>query len=138
MFSLYYFDAQLSMSCNVRPLLSALELKYQLPCPDNLWSLSNASSWNLLLQLQITSFNVNEEDDDDGNPEPRPAHGDLYQCLLQLIHRDTFSKTLGLLWHSPFATLMLITQIQMMIRDMTLASVFFFTNIDLHSKRHKL
>lgn len=127
------------MSCNVRPLLSALELKYQLPCPDNLWNLPTAVSWSLLLQAQTLSFNMNEEDDTDGNPDPRPAHGDLYEFLLQLIRRDTgVRQPLGLLWYSPFASLMLIMQMQMMIRDMTLASVFFFSNKNLETKRHNL
>lgn len=127
------------MTCNVRPLLSALELKYELPCPDNLWASPNATAWSLLLQVQNSSFNTNEEDDYEANPDPRPAHGDLYECLLHLIHPNrTLGQPLGLLWYSPFASLILIIQMQMMIRDMTMASIFFCMNINPGSTRHNL
>lgn len=139
MYSLYYLDSQMAITCNMRPLLSALELKYELPCPDNLWSAANATSWSLLLQAQDSSLNMNEEDDYEGNPDPRPAHGDLYECLLHLIHPNrAVGQPLGLLWYSPFASLILIMQMQMMIRDMTMASIFFASNVNLGSTRHNL
>ncbi|KAH7140195.1 fungal-specific transcription factor domain-containing protein [Dactylonectria estremocensis] len=139
MYSLYYLDSQLAITCNIRPLLSALEVKYELPCPDNRWAASNATSWSLLLQAQDPSFNMNEEDDYDGNTDPRPAHGDLYECLLHLIHPNrAMGQPLGLLWYSPFASLILIMQMQMMIRDMTMASIFFASNINLGSTRNNL
>ncbi|KAH6957897.1 fungal-specific transcription factor domain-containing protein [Ilyonectria sp. MPI-CAGE-AT-0026] len=139
MYSLYYLDSQMAITCNMRPLLSALELKYELPCPDNLWSAANATSWSLLVQAQDSSLNMNEEDDYEGNPDPRPAHGDLYECLLHLIHPNrAVGQPLGLLWYSPFASLILIMQMQMMIRDMTMASIFFASNVNLGSTRHNL
>lgn len=129
----------MAITCNIRPLLSALELKYELPCPDNLWSAANATSWSLLVQAQDSSLNMNEEDDYEGNPDPRPAHGDLYECLLHLIHPNrAVGQPLGLLWYSPFASLILIMQMQMMIRDMTMASIFFASNVNLGSTRHNL
>ncbi|KAK7417853.1 hypothetical protein QQX98_004328 [Neonectria punicea] len=82
---------------------------------------------------------MNEEDDYEGNPDPRPAHGDLYECLMHLIHPNrTVGQPLGLLWYSPFASLILIIQMQMMIRDMTMASVFFSSNVNPGSTRHNL
>ncbi|KPM41829.1 hypothetical protein AK830_g4739 [Neonectria ditissima] len=82
---------------------------------------------------------MNEEDDYEGNPDPRPAHGDLYECLMHLIHPNrTVGQPLGLLWYSPFASLILIVQMQMMIRDMTKASVFFSANVNPGSTRHNL
>ena len=143
MYALYYLDSQLANSCNVRPLLSALELKYELPCPDNCWSAPTANAWASLVQTQTSSFNMNEEDDTDGNPEPRPAQGDLYESLMHLIRPDRcIGRPLGLLWYSPFASLMLIIQVQMMIRDLTLTSAFFYSNIrssqDSNDNRHDL
>ncbi|KAF7545557.1 hypothetical protein G7Z17_g9085 [Cylindrodendrum hubeiense] len=139
MYSIYYLDSQMAITCNIRPLLSALELKYELPCPDNLWSAPNATSWSLLLQAQDSSMNMNEEDDYEGNTDPRPAHGDLYECLLHLIHPNrSVGQPLGLLWYSPFASLILIMQMQMMIRDMTMASIFFAANVTLGSTRRNL
>ena len=137
MYSLYYLDSQLAISCNVRPLLTALELKNELPCRDDFWSASTANAWSMLLQAQNTSFN--EEDDYDGNPEPRPAQGDLYESLMHLIYPDrTIGQPLGLLWYSPFASLILIIQIQMMIRELTLASIFLYSNLRPNDNRHNL
>lgn len=143
MYTLYYLDSQLAINCNVRPLLSALEVKYELPSFDDCWSAPTATAWSTLLQSHNSSFNMNEEDDDDGNPDPRPAHGDLYESLMHLIHpnRDA-GQPLGLLWYSPFASLMLIIQMQMMIRDLTLTSIFYYSNlrwnIDSNETRHNL
>ncbi|KAF7562890.1 hypothetical protein G7046_g1240 [Stylonectria norvegica] len=143
-YSLYYLDSQLAISCNIRPLLSALELKYELPCPDNIWAAPTANAWGILLQMQSSSLSMNEEDDDDGNPDPRPAHGDLYECLMHLMYpnRTVGQQPLGFLWYSPFASLMLIIQMQMMIRDLTVASIFFYTNLRMSSHsdttRHNL
>lgn len=133
---LYYLDAQLSISCNVRPLMTALELKYELPCREDLWSAPNANAWNTLLQAQDSSFN--EEDDCHGNPEPRPAQGDLYESLMHLIHPDRAGAPLGLLWYSPCAALILVIQLQMMTRELTLASVFLYSNLRLNDNRHNL
>ena len=138
MYSIYYMDCQLSISCNLRPLLSALELKYELPCRDDFWYAPSANAWSILLQEQNPSFNMNEEDDYDGNPEPRPAQGDLYESLMHLIRPDrTTGQPLGLLWYSPFASLMLIIQMQMMIRELTLSSAFFYGNVRSDT-RHNL
>ncbi|KAI1637002.1 fungal-specific transcription factor domain-containing protein [Biscogniauxia mediterranea] len=136
MYCLYYLDAQLSICCNMRPLLTALELKYELPCRDDIWSARTANAWHLLLQGQEFSFN--EEDDYDANGEPRPAQGDLYESMMHLMNPDPSDRPLGLLWYSSFASLMLIIQIQMMTRELTLASIFLYNNVRGQETRHNL
>jgi hypothetical protein len=137
MYSLYYLDVQLSISCNLRPLLTALELKYELPCRDDVWSAPTANAWEMLQQVEHSSFN--DEDDYNANTEPRPAHGDLYESLMYLIHPGgATGRSLKLLWYSPFASLMLILQVQMMVREMTLASAFLYTNLRHNETRHNL
>ncbi|KAL4908784.1 fungal-specific transcription factor domain-containing protein [Aspergillus multicolor] len=144
MYTLYYLDAQMSVMCNIRPLLTALEVKYELPCRDDLWSAPNAQTWNSLLILsQDESFN-NEHDDDDANVDPRPAQGDLYSSIMHLMAPGPPGKSLGLLWNSAFAALMLVMQIQMMVRDLILGSTFLYHNIrgqdenDAERHRHTL
>lgn len=136
MYCLYYLDCQMAVCCNVRPLLTSIELKYELPCRDDLWSASTAGEWELLLQAQEVSFN--EEDDNNANVEPRPAHGDLYENLMQLMNPNPPRRPLGFLWRSPFACLMLVIQIQMMVRDLTISSIFLFNNISSDENRHNL
>lgn len=135
-YCLYYLDAQLSICCNIRPLLTALEVKYELPCRDDVWSAPSATAWNALVQAPELSFN--EEDDIDANGEPRPAQGDLYETLMYLMNPDPTARPLGLLWYSSFASLMLVIQISMMTRELTLASTFLYNNIRCDDTRHGL
>ncbi|KAF5491584.1 Zinc finger protein MSN2 [Colletotrichum siamense] len=128
-YCLYYLDAQLAICCNMRPLLAALEIKYELPCRDDIWEGTTAEDWQALVFAQDGSFN--EEEDDDANAEPRPAHGDLYGCLARLMNPDPSARGRppGLLWQSSFTCLVLIIQILMMTRDLTLAGSFLYHNI---------
>ncbi|KAI2601887.1 fungal-specific transcription factor domain-containing protein [Hypoxylon sp. NC1633] len=135
-YCLYYLDAQFSVCCNIRPLLTALEVKYELPCRDDVWSAPSAAAWSML--VQAPEFSFNEEDDVDANGEPRPAHGDLYETLMHLMNPDPTAHPLGLLWYSSFAALMLVIQIQMMIRELTLASTFLYNNVRFNETRHSL
>ncbi|KAI1102510.1 fungal-specific transcription factor domain-containing protein [Jackrogersella minutella] len=135
-YCLYYLDAQLSICCNVRPLLTALEVKYELPCRDDVWSAPSAAAWGIL--VSAPEFSFNEEDDVDANGEPRPAQGDLYETLMHLMNPDPTARPLGLLWYSSFASLMLVIQIQMMTRELTLASTFLYNNIRCNDTRHGL
>ncbi|KAL4948438.1 fungal-specific transcription factor domain-containing protein [Aspergillus filifer] len=138
MYSLYYLDAQISVCCNLRPLLNALELKYELPCVDDLWSAPTATAWQVLIIAQDDSL-LNDKDDDAANADPRPAEGDLYSSLMYLMSPSEPGKRLGLLWASPFAALMLVMQIQMMVRDLVLGSTFLYHNIrGADSDRHRL
>ncbi|KAL4783651.1 fungal-specific transcription factor domain-containing protein [Aspergillus varians] len=127
MYSLYYLDAQMSVCCNVRPLLTALEIKYELPCRDDVWAAPTASTWQTLIISQDGSFN--EADDDAANADPRPAQGDLYSSLMYLMSPAPPGKHLGLLWNSAFSSLMLVMQVQMMVRDLILGSTFLYHNI---------
>lgn len=101
-----------------------------------MWSAPTAETWKQLMQSQDVSFN--EEDDDNANGDPRPSHGDLYESLMHLMNHDPPGRSLSLLWHSPFASLMLLIQIQMMARDLTMASTFLYTNIRCDDTRHSL
>ncbi|KAI1206326.1 fungal-specific transcription factor domain-containing protein [Annulohypoxylon truncatum] len=136
MYCLYYLDAQLSVCCNVRPLLTALEVKYELPCRDDVWSAPTETAWSML--TQAPEFSFNEEDDVDANGEPRPAHGDLYETLMHLMNPDPTARPLGLLWYSSFASLMLVIQILMMTRELTLGSTFLYNNVRCNDTRHGL
>lgn len=136
MYSLYYLDSQLSVCCNLRPILAALEIKFELPCRDDVWSAPTAEAWQALSTIQDGSFN--EGDDDEANCDPRPAHGDLYSSLMHLMNPRPLGRPLGLLWHSSFASLVLVVQIQMMVRDLILGSTFLYHNIRFDDPNHTL
>ncbi|KXH31793.1 hypothetical protein CSIM01_09468 [Colletotrichum simmondsii] len=129
-------NADIGVCCNIRPLLAALELKYELPCQDDTWQAATAETWQALIFSQEGSFN--EEDDYEANGDPRPAHGDLYASLMYLMNPNPPDRPLRLLWHSSFACLMLITQILMMIRDLTLTSSFLYNNVRCGESKNNL
>lgn len=137
-YSLYYLDVQMSICCNIRPLLTALEIKYDLPCSENIWSAPTASAWQSFVLDQDCS--LNEAEDDAANRNPRPVQGDLYSTLMHLMSPAPPGKRLGLLWRSAFAGLVLVMQIQMMVRDLILGSTFLYHNIRSpdDKERHRL
>lgn len=47
--------------CNVRPFISSLEIKYDLPCCENLWLARSASEWASCKKQQFSSFNEAED-----------------------------------------------------------------------------
>lgn len=142
MYTLFYLDAQLAVCCNLRPLLTALEIKHELPCRDDVWAATTAEAWHTLMLMHgsgsgggCSSFN-DEDDDDAANGDPRPDPGDLYSSLMHLMGPGSNATTsasgrrpLGLLWNSSFTSLILVTQVLMMIRDLTLGSIFLYHNI---------
>ncbi|RFU32365.1 hypothetical protein B7463_g3964, partial [Scytalidium lignicola] len=135
-YSMYYMDSQMAVTCNIKPILSAMEIKYELPCRDHFWSALTPESWDSLRQEELSSFS--EGDDSNGNSEPRPGQGVLYESMTHLIHPGQRGQQLKILWYSPFATLILITQIQMMAREVISASIFLYSNISNEKTRHNL
>ncbi|GME66106.1 Zinc finger C2H2-type protein [Neofusicoccum parvum] len=121
-YSIYLLDSQLSIACNLRPQISALEIKYELPCADDLWSATTADAWHTARTQHFRSFN--EQDDRPGahDDDAAPTEGSLYSSTQDLLHHRRTRPSLRLLWHSPFAALVLVTQLQMMSRELTHAS----------------
>lgn len=122
-YAVYLLDSQLSIACNLRPQLSALEIKYQLPSADDLWSAPTAESWDKLQKEHFRSFN--EHDDRFGTDEVTPSQGSLHGSTQDLLFNrpaDPHPPALRLLWYSPFAALVLVTQLQMTARELTHAS----------------
>lgn len=126
----------MAVTCNIKPILSAMEIKYELPCREHFWSALSPETWNSLRQEELSSFS--EEDDSNGNSEPRPGQGLLYESMMHLIHRGHRDQQLKILWYSPFAALILVAQIQMMAREVISASIFLYSNIGNEKNRHNL
>lgn len=122
-YSIYLLDSQLSIACNLRPQISALEIKYKLPCADDMWTAPTATAWNAIQNQHFRSFN--ERDDRFGTDEASPSQGSLCGSALDLLDRRAHARdrpTLRLLWYSPFAALVLVMQLQMMARELTHAT----------------
>ncbi|KAK6067124.1 C6 zinc finger protein [Seiridium cupressi] len=77
------------------PMTTHPDVKYESPCGDDIWSAPTADAWALLTQSQ--DFSSNEEEDVDAYGDPRPAPGDLYESLMQLMNTELPGRPLGLL-----------------------------------------
>lgn len=122
-YALYLLDSQLSILCNLRPMLSSLEIKYDLPCCEDVWLAKTAEAWSTCQKQQFKSFDDHE--DFSYTEETSPAQGFFYEASQTLLHSDRekrHPKKLRLLWASPFAAMILVTQLQMMARELTHAS----------------
>ncbi|KXH27599.1 elongation factor 1-gamma [Colletotrichum salicis] len=129
-YMLYLLDSQLAILCNLRPMLSSLEIKYDLPCCEDIWLARSDRDWYERRRQRFKSFD--EPDDNAYSHETPPSQGFFYEASQTLLHSgrgdDKESggkrqpKKLRLLWASPFAAVILVTQLQMMARELTHAS----------------
>lgn len=105
-------------------MLSSLEIKYDLPCCENVWLAKTAEAWSVCIKNQFRSFD--EGEDQACAEETPPSQGFFYEASQTLLHSDREKKKpkrqLRLLWASPFAAVILVTQLQMMARELTHAS----------------
>jgi hypothetical protein len=112
-YSLYLLDSQLAILCNLRPMLSSLEIKYDLPCIEDVWLAKTAGGWSTCKKQKFNSFN--DHDDHSYASETPPAQGFFYEASQTLLHSDQekrHPKRLRLLWASPFAAVILVVQLQ--------------------------
>ncbi|ORY58453.1 fungal-specific transcription factor domain-containing protein [Pseudomassariella vexata] len=131
---LYLLDSQLSILCNVRPMLSSLEIKHDLPCCEDVWLAKSAEEWSTCQKRQFRSFD--DHDDQAYSYETPPSQGLFYEASQTLLQQPQQSekgeqqqpqkqkqpRKLRLLWASPFAAVILVMQLQMMARELTHAS----------------
>ena len=121
-YALYLLDTQRAILCNLRPILSSLEIKHDLPCDEDLWLASTAKDWAALMSQRFKSFNDCE---DFLAFEENIPDSSFYASTQFLLHpqpaRDTPSR-LRLLWSSPFAALVLVSQLAMVVRELTHAA----------------
>ncbi|GKT50501.1 uncharacterized protein ColSpa_10682 [Colletotrichum spaethianum] len=130
-YMLYLLDSQLAILCNLRPMLSSLEIKYDLPCCEDIWLARSDRDWYERRRQRFKSFD--EPEDNAYAHETPPSQGFFYEASQTLLHsgrgsdKETSSgkrqpRKLRLLWASPFAAVILVTQLQMMARELTHAS----------------
>lgn len=104
-------------------MISSLEIKYDLPCCEDMWLAKTSDEWLLCQKAQFKSFD--NFDDQSYAHETPPSQGFFYEASQTLLHPDRQKRQprkLRLLWASPFAAIILVTQLQMMARELTHAS----------------
>lgn len=121
-YALYLLDTQRAIMCNLRPILSSLEIKHDLPCDEDLWLASTAGEWAGLMSLRFTSFNDCEDLLATEENIPKSSFYASAQFLLHPQPANEAPNRLRLLWSSPFAALVLVSQLAMVVRELTHAA----------------
>lgn len=118
LYSLIFLDAHISSIANSRPLLSAMELNWELPYPASLWEAKNSAIWLQRAQEELgTPFGI--------------VQSEAFQCVRgigttslsiatqQLMIDTSNAELLSALKVSPFATFCVLTNIGILVRDFT-------------------
>lgn len=121
-YALYLLDTQRAIMCNLRPILSSLEIKHDLPCDEDLWLATTAAEWAALMSLRFTSFNDSEDLLAMEESIPESSFHASAQYLLHPQPTGEAPGRLRLLWSSPFAALVLVSQLAMVVRELTHAA----------------
>ncbi|KAG4432140.1 hypothetical protein IFR05_012377 [Cadophora sp. M221] len=117
-YSLYLLDSHMSILYNQRPMLSSLEIKYDLPCCEDSWLAKSATIWNVCQRQHFAAVT----DYDDYSLDSPVAQGFFYEVSQSLLHSESVKRhpeRLRLLSASPFTAVILVTQLQMMTRELT-------------------
>ncbi|KAL2415821.1 hypothetical protein ABEF91_000124 [Exophiala dermatitidis] len=119
-YTLYVLDSQIAIMCNHRPMLSPLEIKYDLPCVEEAWLARSAHLWAMCQRRHYAENN--------GQViifESPPSQGFFYdasQTLLNSVDEMNLPPKLRLLKASPFSAIVLVMQLQIMTRELVHAS----------------
>ncbi|KAI8250761.1 hypothetical protein K4K58_009454 [Colletotrichum sp. SAR11_239] len=85
-YMLYLLDSQLAILCNLRPMLSSLEIKYDLPCCEDIWLARSDRDWFEKRRQRFKSFD--EPDDQAYAHETPPSQGFFYEASQTLLHAN--------------------------------------------------
>jgi hypothetical protein len=115
LYTFYFFDYHLFVSCNGRPAVSSIEFQWDLPKSSTLWEAESALSWWELLC------------DAERNADPyqtHPLHEEpdtrsLMAATQALLSATASIQLLSVLAASAFATLCVVTNLECLVRDFT-------------------
>ncbi|KAF7556311.1 hypothetical protein G7Z17_g1562 [Cylindrodendrum hubeiense] len=117
MYTLLFLDFHILAPCNVRPLISPIELDWELPLPRSLWESDTALLWLDSLKGEFQFASLLELDESLGFP--CPASRSLTLATQSIMSEVASPSLLAALAASPIATLFVLTNIDSFVRDLT-------------------
>ncbi|KAJ5163540.1 uncharacterized protein N7500_005370, partial [Penicillium coprophilum] len=118
LYTLVFLDSHTFSPCNSRPLMSPMELGWELPFPINLWEAKNSQIWLLRFNenFGLSTFTT-------ANTLLHGPRGlgtaSLTIATQQLMTETPDSELLAALEASPFATFCVLTNMGALVRDFT-------------------
>ncbi|KAH7140226.1 hypothetical protein B0J13DRAFT_504295 [Dactylonectria estremocensis] len=117
MYTLLFLDFHILAPCNVRSLISPIELDWELPLPRSLWEADTAMLWLESLKGEFQFASLLELDESLGFP--CPASRSLTLAMQSIMSEVASPSLLAALSASPIATLFVLTNIDSFVRDLT-------------------
>ncbi|KAK7408215.1 hypothetical protein QQX98_009624 [Neonectria punicea] len=117
MYTLLFLDFHILAPCNVRPLISPIELDWELPLPRALWESDTALLWLERLKGESQFASLLELDESLGFPSF--ASASLTLATQSVMSEVASPSLLTALSASPIATLFVLTNVDSFVRDLT-------------------
>lgn len=117
--ALFFLDVQIFHPCNMRPLLSPLELGWDLPLPASLWDAGSAYEWTEKLEMESRATGIQQEDGHPTVAYPCPATKSLTLAMQSLMSSSPSPYLLAALQASPMALLFVVNNIDTLLKDFT-------------------
>ncbi|KAH6685984.1 hypothetical protein F5X68DRAFT_262481 [Plectosphaerella plurivora] len=117
--ALFFLDFQIFSPCNMRPVLSPLELGWELPLPAALWDADSAFEWLEKLEIECCVTGLQKEDDHPTIAYPCPATKSLTLAMQSLMSSSPSPYLLAALSASPMALLFVVNNIDALLKDFT-------------------
>ncbi|KAJ5175682.1 uncharacterized protein N7482_001559, partial [Penicillium canariense] len=118
LYALVFLDSHTCLPCNSRPIMSGMELGWELPFPLNLWEAKTSEIWlrRFNENFGLSAFTFSS----DVLYQPRGlATASLAIATQQLMTEAPDSELLAALEASPFAAFCLLANLDALVRDFT-------------------
>lgn len=116
LYTLFFLDSQTFTSCNARPLMSPMELGWELPFPSSLWKARNSQVWLQRVNEHFGHSTFTTASDLLHGPRG-PATTSLSIATQQLMTEAPSPDLLAALETSPFAAFCVLANLDALVRD---------------------
>lgn len=118
LYTLFFLDSQTFTSCNARPLMSPMELGWELPFPSGLWEARDSQIWLQRVNEHLGHSTYTMPNDFLHGPRG-PATTSLSIATQQLMTEAPSPELLAALEASPFAAFCVLANLDALVRDFT-------------------
>ncbi|EYE96484.1 uncharacterized protein EURHEDRAFT_529910 [Aspergillus ruber CBS 135680] len=118
LYTLFFLDSQTFTSCNARPLMSPMELGWELPFPSGLWEARDSQIWLQRVNEHLGHSTYTMPNDFLHGPRG-PATTSLSIATQQLMTEAPSPELLAALEASPFAAFCVLANLNALVRDFT-------------------
>lgn len=118
MYTLLFLDHHVLSPCNIRPLLSPIELSWELPLATSLWEAEDAQSWQQKLYDEYGRATTGLFESPTKLPR-HPSTFSLSEASQAIMSGAPHADLIDALSASPMAIMCVLTNLEALVRDFT-------------------